>query len=86
MIHNIELKTEHLHRSFNHSYKPILTVESGDTLQLTTPDIQWGYSKAKGEPKEKLDSREQEEVKGHPIIGPIEIKSAKPDGTRNTYK
>ncbi|RPF50634.1 acetamidase/formamidase family protein [Aquisalibacillus elongatus] len=78
MIHQLELKTENLHRSFDHSYTPILTVNSGDTVQLTTPDIQWGYSKSKDEPKIQLDSREQEDVKGHPIIGPIEIKGAKP--------
>lgn len=77
MIHKLELKTEHLHRSFDHSYKPILTINSGDTVQLTTPDIQWGYSQSKDEPKITFDSREQEDVKGHPIIGPIEIKGAK---------
>ncbi|SEQ79281.1 acetamidase/formamidase family protein [Piscibacillus halophilus] len=77
MIHKLDLKSENLHRTFDHSYKPILTIESGDTVQLTTPDIQWGYSKEKGEPKIKFDSREKEDVNGHPIIGPIQVKGAK---------
>ncbi|GEL76766.1 acetamidase/formamidase family protein [Tenuibacillus multivorans] len=77
MIHKLDLKTEHLHRSFNKDYEPILTVNSGDTVQLTTPDIQWGYSQSKGEERVMFDSRENEEVNGHPMIGPIKINEAK---------
>ncbi|TFB14226.1 acetamidase [Filobacillus milosensis] len=77
MIHKLDLKTENLHRSFSKDYEPILTIQSGDTLQLTTPDIKWGYSKSKGEERVMFDSRENEEVFGHPIIGPIKIEGAK---------
>ncbi|WP_456276755.1 acetamidase/formamidase family protein [Bacillus sp. AK128] len=78
MIHKIELKNENLHGSFSRSYEPIITVQSGDTLHLTTADIQWGYSKSKEEERTIFTSREGEERPGHPIIGPIAIKEAKP--------
>ena len=77
MIHKIELEDRNLHSSFNKEYKPILTVQSGDTLQLTTPDIQWGYSARKGLPKTTFASREKESEKVHPMIGPIAIEGAK---------
>ncbi|PKR76858.1 acetamidase [Halalkalibacillus sediminis] len=77
MIHKLELYSLNLHGSFSNEYKPILTIDSGDTVQLTTPDIQWGYSKSNQENRTFFDSREQEEKRAHPIIGPIAIKQAK---------
>ncbi|MBP3952465.1 acetamidase/formamidase family protein [Bacillus sp. YZJH907-2] len=77
MIHKVKLQSEHLHGSFNHEYKPILTVHSGDSIQLTTPDIQWGYSTSKGEAKTFFTSREQEAKPAHPIVGPFEVADAK---------
>ncbi len=78
MKHRIELKSEHLHSSFNSTYQPILKVRSGDTLETQTPDIEWGYSAAEGEERVIYSSREQEEKLGHPLIGPIEIEGARP--------
>lgn len=78
MIHKIPLETNNLHSSFSKHYRPILTVQSGDTIQLATPDIQWRYSPAPGQPKTALSSREQEKLAMHPMIGPIAIEGAKP--------
>ena len=78
MIHSIELNSQNLHGSFSKEYKPILTIDSGDSIRVTTPDIQWGYSKAKGEEKVIFQSSGKEEQPLHPMIGPIEIKQAKP--------
>ncbi|WP_170006493.1 acetamidase/formamidase family protein [Bacillus fonticola] len=78
MIHTLNLNSENLHGSFSKNYQPILTVNSGDSIQLTTPDIQWGYSKSKNEERMIFHSKEQEEKPGHPIIGPIAIRNAKP--------
>ncbi|GAA0327239.1 acetamidase/formamidase family protein [Bacillus carboniphilus] len=78
MLHKLELSNQNLHGSFSKDYQPILTVESGDTVQLTTTDIKWGYSKDKSEDIIRYTSREKEERPGHPIIGPIAIKGAKP--------
>ncbi|WP_400241686.1 acetamidase/formamidase family protein [Niallia sp. JL1B1071] len=78
MQHQLSLKQENLHGSFSNSYKPILTVESGDSITLKTLDIEWGYSASKEEDYRKYPSREQEEKPQHPMIGPIAIKGAKP--------
>ncbi|MGH2317909.1 acetamidase/formamidase family protein [Planococcus sp. SE5232] len=78
MIHSIPLDSKHLHSSFNRDYNPILTVDSGDTIQLKTIDIQWGYSAAETEARTIFTSRENEEKLAHPIIGPIAVAGAKP--------
>jgi acetamidase/formamidase len=78
MIHKIELSSHNLHSSFGRDYQPILTVASGDSVQLKTPDIQWGYSEKEGQERTFFTSREKEERLGHPIVGPIAIEGAKP--------
>jgi acetamidase/formamidase len=78
MIHKLELETKNLHGSFNNDYEPILTIDSGDSIQLKTLDIQWGYSGSKHEGRNTYESREKEEKPGHPMIGPISIRNAKP--------
>jgi acetamidase/formamidase len=78
MIHKVELEKQNLHGSFSNEYQPILTINSGDSIQLTTPDIQWGYSPSRNEERVVFESREGEEKRGHPIIGPIAIREAKP--------
>lgn len=78
MLHKLDLDPKHFHGSFNRDYTPILTVNSGDSIQLKTLDIQWGYSESPSEDRTIFESREQEEKPGHPIIGPIAVQGAKP--------
>ncbi|MEH7886883.1 acetamidase/formamidase family protein [Bacillus sp. JJ1609] len=78
MIHNIEIKNENLHGSFSNEYEPILTVQSGDTVRMQTPDIEWGYSKSNGEERVFFKSKVKEADPRHPMIGPIKIADAKP--------
>lgn len=78
MIHKINLDSKNVHGSFNKDYTPILTVNSGDTIQLKTLDIQWGYSETIDKKRTIFASRENEAKPGHPIIGPIAITNAKP--------
>ncbi|MBT2690380.1 acetamidase/formamidase family protein [Bacillus sp. ISL-47] len=78
MIHTLSIKDQHLHGSFSNEYQPILTIDSGDSLRLQTPDIQWGYSGTMDEERVVFHSKENEEKPGHPMVGPIEIKKAKP--------
>lgn len=76
-IHIIELKNENLQGSFSKEYQPIVTIESGDSIHLSTPDIGWGYSPRNGE-RNRYSSREKEVNWGHPMIGPIKVEGAKP--------
>ncbi|WML56076.1 acetamidase/formamidase family protein [Neobacillus sp. PS2-9] len=78
MIHKLDLKSENLHGSFSKDYQPILTIDSGDTVQVTTPDIEWGYSSSKNEERVVFESAVNEEDRRHPMIGPIAIRGAKP--------
>jgi acetamidase/formamidase len=76
-IHVIELMNENLQATFNKDYQPIVTIESGDSIQFSTPDIGWGYNTKNGE-RIRYSSREQEPLWGHPMIGPIKVEKAKP--------
>lgn len=78
MIHRLNLETGNLHGSFNKDYQPILTIDSGDSIRLKTLDIQWGYSKSRDEERVIFDSREKEAQPGHPMVGPIAVRNAKP--------
>ncbi|MDT8861570.1 acetamidase/formamidase family protein [Alkalihalobacillus sp. MEB130] len=77
MRHVIKANDETLHGSFSKDYQPILTVQSGDSIQYSTVDIGWGYNDKNGNRKE-YSSREREEMWGHPIVGPVSIEHAKP--------
>jgi acetamidase/formamidase len=77
VIHNLDLTSHNLHGSFSKDYQPILTIDSGDSIRLTTPDIQWGYSISKNEERVIFESRVQEEKPAHPMVGPIAIRNAK---------
>jgi acetamidase/formamidase len=78
MIHKLKLENQNLHGSFSKDYHPILTVESGDSIQVTTPDIQWGYSPSKNEERTIFKSNVNEDKPAHPMIGPIAVRNAKP--------
>ncbi|CAM3584203.1 acetamidase/formamidase family protein [Aeromicrobium ponti] len=78
MKHTLTINKQNLHGSFSNEYQPILTIDSGDSIRLQTPDIQWGYSSSKDEKRVVFQSRENEEKPGHPMVGPIEVKQAKP--------
>ncbi|MFT4416402.1 acetamidase/formamidase family protein [Fredinandcohnia humi] len=77
MRYKIESNNSTLHASLSKEYQPILTIESGDSIQLNTIDIGWGINKREGE-RIRYQSRENEGEWGHPIVGPIAIKGAKP--------
>ncbi|WP_187292150.1 acetamidase/formamidase family protein [Bacillus sp. 1NLA3E] len=78
--HEIDIKNENLHISFSNNYQPILTIDSGDSVQFVTPDIDCGYSYKDGK-RVVYESREREKIWGHPMIGPIAIKNARPGMT-----
>ncbi|WP_147805303.1 acetamidase/formamidase family protein [Alkalicoccus halolimnae] len=80
-VHTIPLQSKNLRGSFSGSYAPVISVRSGDTLQITTPDIQWGYSKNKGAAYETYTPAEEEAEPKHPVIGPIYIEGAEPGMT-----
>ncbi|MFC0559623.1 hypothetical protein [Halalkalibacter alkalisediminis] len=73
----IDAVDKNLHASFSNAYEPILTVQSGDSVQCSTIDIGWGNNDKDGG-RHEYSSREKEQAWGHPIIGPIGIEQTKP--------
>ncbi|MCE4047467.1 MULTISPECIES: acetamidase/formamidase family protein [Bacillaceae] len=78
MKHILTLKQENFHGSFSKDYRPVLTVESGDSIQLQTLDIEWGFSESETAEYKTFISSQQEKKPGHPMIGPIAVKNAQP--------
>ncbi|PPA70734.1 acetamidase/formamidase family protein [Jeotgalibacillus proteolyticus] len=78
--HVLQAKNGLLHGTFSRDYEPILTIQSGDSISLNTIGLEWGYTFKDGN-KIKFQSREKEEGRGHPLIGPIAIEGAKPGMT-----
>ncbi|TDL31381.1 acetamidase [Jeotgalibacillus sp. S-D1] len=78
--HSLKAQNDYLHGSFSREYQPIITINSGDSIKMNTIGLEWGYSHADGR-KEKFESREDEQGLGHPLIGPIEVKGARPGMT-----
>jgi len=76
-VHNILPESGTLHGSFSRDYRPIITIDSGDTLQLKTLDARWGYYSGYGSERLLFQERDKEKDQGHALCGPIEIKGAK---------
>ncbi|TMW70742.1 acetamidase/formamidase family protein [Alteribacter natronophilus] len=74
MIHTLKLEQSLIRGTFSREYGPVLTVDSGDTVRMTTPDIEWGYSAARGEERQVFERLTDGDC--HPIIGPIAVKGA----------
>lgn len=71
-----------LHGSFSKHYTPILTIQSGDTVQFETIDAGWNAGPFEpGMPREKFCEREFPLDQGHALIGPIFIEGARPGKT-----
>ncbi|PYZ96762.1 acetamidase [Alteribacter lacisalsi] len=74
MIHTLKLEQKYLRGTFSRDYETVLTVNSGDTVRMTTPDIEWGYSPAPEEARHVFDTLTDQDC--HPIVGPIAVQAA----------
>ena len=71
-VHEIPLERRTLHGHFSRELEPVLTIESGDTIVLSTLASGWDV-----EPGVKFEPRDEELDAGHALIGPVEIRGAK---------
>lgn len=78
--YKIKISNQHLHGSFSKDYQPIMTIQSGDSIEFNTTDIGWGYNHKSGE-REIFESREKEAIWGHPVVGPFFIEKSLPGMT-----
>lgn len=75
--HHIEASDKVLHGSFSPEHKPVLTISTGDSVTLNTIGLEWGLKHKDGS-STTYRSSTKEKKPGHPLIGPIKVKGAKP--------
>jgi acetamidase/formamidase len=71
-LHEIPLERRTLHGHFSRDLKPVLTIDSGDTIAFACLDSGWNV-----EPGTKFEPRDRELDAGHALIGPVEIQGAR---------
>jgi acetamidase/formamidase len=85
----IEPDENTLHGFFSRDLKPILTINSGDSVDFKTIDAEWGienftvttFDPQEGQPSRKLASTKVEGPMGHALCGPVFIRGAEPGMT-----
>src|SRR5215217_3112916 len=87
--YKIEADENTLHGFFSRDLKPILTIDSGDTVLFKTIDAEWGlenfsvttFDPKGGQPPRKMASTKVEGPMGHALCGPVFIRGAEPGMT-----
>ncbi|MFL8935490.1 acetamidase/formamidase family protein [Rossellomorea oryzaecorticis] len=78
-IHTIKPERSTLHGSFSKEFEPVITIESGDTLHISTLEAAWGLEPhRKDRQRKRFEPRENPIDQGHAMIGPISINGAEP--------
>jgi acetamidase/formamidase len=70
-VHEIPLERRTLHGHFSRDLEPVLEIDPGDTVRISTPNAGWYL--ASGELFEPRDARLDE---GHALAGPIWVRGA----------
>jgi acetamidase/formamidase len=80
MLYTLQPDRTTLHGPFSRERAPCLTVDSGDTVRLSTLDAGWGLEAphADGSPRRQFEPRSPEDDKGHCLVGPIAVRGAQP--------
>jgi len=78
--HHIEPNEATLHGYFSKELPPVLTIESGDTVNFRTLDAGWGLEPPPP-PRKKFELADKDRMKGHALCGPVYINGAKPGMT-----
>ncbi len=78
-LHEIPLERRTLHGHFSRDLDPILTIDSGDSIALSAPDAGWGIGppQDRGGTRERFGPRDPELDRGHPLIGPVQVRGAR---------
>jgi acetamidase/formamidase len=82
--HILRPERKTLHGHFSRDLTPLLTIASGDTVQYTTLDGNWGLEPFEGgeyKPRREFEGRIAGFDDGHPLVGPIAIEDARPGMT-----
>lgn len=74
---------QHLHGRFSARRPPVLTVEPGDSVSFTTPDVAWGLEPPTSTtaPRRKVEPRDPVADSGPCLCGPVAVRGARPGDT-----
>jgi acetamidase/formamidase len=74
--HELPLDPSVLHGHFSRDLEPVLEIEPGDSVRISTPNNAWRVA-----PEERLEPRDPDVDAGHAIAGPIAVNGALPGQT-----
>ncbi|HZW06835.1 MAG TPA: acetamidase/formamidase family protein, partial [Phycisphaerales bacterium] len=79
-VHTLNPDRPHLHAHFSRDARAVLTVESGDRVVLSTPDVGWGLEPPTSTtaPRQKVEPRDPARDNGPCMAGPIAVHGAQP--------
>jgi acetamidase/formamidase len=72
LIHSLALERRNLHGHFSRDLEPVLTVDSGDTVEIDTLAVFWLRGR-----DDVFEPRDSPEDDGHALIGPIAVRGAR---------
>jgi acetamidase/formamidase len=72
MVHELPCESWALHGHFSCELEPVLSIDPGDTVRISTPNHAWDV-----EPQERVPARNPELDTGHALAGPIEVRGSK---------
>jgi acetamidase/formamidase len=75
-IHEIPLERRTLHGHFSRHLEPVLAIDPGDTVRISTPNAGWRL-----ESGELFEPRDERLDEGHALAGPIHVRGAAAGGT-----
>lgn len=84
VIHHLTMTLENLHANYVADAAPVLTVDSGDTIVASVPDVSWGLEAptCTSAPRRKVAGRDAEanpeRFAGPCLAGPIAIRDVRP--------
>ena len=70
-LHEIPLERRTLHGHFSRDLEPVLEIDSGDTVRISTPNAGWYLASG-----ELFEPRDEELDGGHSLAGPILVRGA----------
>ena len=70
--HELPLERRTLHGHFSRDLPPVLVIDSGDTVRISTPNAGWWLSA-----EERFEPRDETLDAGHALAGPIAIRDAR---------
>jgi acetamidase/formamidase len=74
-LHEIPLERRTLHGHFSCDLEPVLAIDPGDAIAISTLDAGWGLEG--GPDRRRFEPRDRKLDAGHPLIGPIEVRGAR---------